>query len=173
MARRRKTREEREEMKATARISRERLKRITKTRHHRIRTSARVMKYGTKSFVRNTWLSAAAVAIMAITLLILSSTLVATSAMNTAISIVESQVDISIYLKQTTTNAQVHEVASNILELESVTDVKITSPEEANNASIRKLIEENHITETKEQIEPNLFSQVERFFPLVINIILI
>ena len=136
---------EREEERNTARISRERLKRITKTRHHHLRTGARVMKYGTKSFVRNAWLSVAAVAIMAITLLVLSATFVATSAMNTAISMVESQVDISIYIKQGATDAQINKIIDSLKELESVTDVKSTSPEEANIASIRKLIKESNI----------------------------
>ena len=53
-----------EEQQATAELSKERLARITKTRRHHIRTNARVLKYGAKSFVRNTWLSVAAIAIM-------------------------------------------------------------------------------------------------------------
>ncbi|MCQ2568914.1 MAG: ABC transporter permease [Candidatus Saccharibacteria bacterium] len=141
------TKTEKEEQKNTARISKERLNRITKTRKHHLRTGARVMKYGTKSFVRNTWLSVAAIAIMAITLIVLAATLVATSAMNTAITMVESQVDMSIYVKQGATNEKKEKITNRLKELDSVTEVKATSPEEANIASIKKLIKESNITD--------------------------
>ena len=61
------------EAKRTAEVSKERLKRITKTRRHSVRTNNRVIKYGAKSFMRNAWLSLAAIAIMTITLIILAS----------------------------------------------------------------------------------------------------
>ncbi len=141
------SKEEREELKNSAKISKERLNRITKTRKHHLRTGARVMKYGAKSFVRNTWLSVAAIAIMAITLIVLSATLVATHAMNTTIEMVESQVDMSIYVKQGATNEQINKIISNLEALDSVTSVTSTSPEEANNESIRKLIAESNITD--------------------------
>ena len=129
------TKEQKAEQKETARISRERLNRITKTRKHHLRTSARVMKYGTKSFVRNAWLSMAAIAIMAVTLIVLSATIIATSAMRSAISAVEDQVE------------QIRKITAGIESLESVTEVRSTSPEDANNASIKKLIEEGGITD--------------------------
>ncbi len=135
------------EAKKTAEVSRERLKRITKTRKHRVRTGARVMKYGAKSFVRNTWLSVAAIAIMAITLIVLSATLVATSAMNTVIKMVESQVDMSIYIRQDATEAQIDGIMSRLRDLKSVTSVEATSPETANRESIQKLIRESGITD--------------------------
>lgn len=141
------TKEEREELKNSVRVSKERLNRITKTRKHRMRTGIRVMKYGTKSFVRNTWLSVAAIAIMAITLIVLSATLVATHAMNTAIKLVEAQVDMSIYVKQGATDAQIDKIVENLKKLDSVTDVTTTSPEAANQASIKSLIEEGDITD--------------------------
>lgn len=141
------TKEQKAEQKETARISRERLNRITKTRKHHLRTSARVMKYGTKSFVRNAWLSMAAIAIMAVTLIVLSATIIATSAMRSAISAVEDQVDMSIYIKQTASVEQIRKITAGIESLESVTEVRSTSPEDANNASIKKLIEEGGITD--------------------------
>ncbi len=141
------TKEQKAELKETARVSKERLNRITKTRKHRLRTSARVMKYGTKSFVRNAWLSMAAIAIMAVTLIVLSATIIATSAMGSAIKVVESQVDMSVYIKQTASAEQVRKITEAMQNLDSVVEVKATSPEDANNASIKKLIEESHITD--------------------------
>ena len=82
-----------------AAASKSRLKRITKTRRHSVRTNNRVIKYGAKSFMRNAWLSLAAIAIMTITLIILAATVVATDVLGTAIKTVENQVDYSIYIK--------------------------------------------------------------------------
>ncbi|MBR0134245.1 permease-like cell division protein FtsX [Candidatus Saccharibacteria bacterium] len=141
------TKKEKLEAKKTAEISRERLKRITKTRKHHLRTGARVMKYGAKSFVRNTWLSVAAIAIMAITLIVLSATLVATHAMNTMIHMVESQVDMSVYIRQDAIWSQIDIITNKLSQLDSITSVSATSPEDANRESIQKLIKENNITD--------------------------
>ena len=106
-----------EEKKAAAAVSRERLRRISKTRHHYLRTNARVMKYGAKSFARNTWLSIAAIAIMAVTLIVLSVTMIATHALSTTIDKIEQQIDMSIYLKQSTSSDQVDRVIGRMTQL--------------------------------------------------------
>lgn len=128
-----------------AAASKSRLKRITKTRRHSVRTNNRVIKYGAKSFMRNAWLSLAAIAIMTITLIILAATVVATDVLGTAIKTVENQVDYSIYIKQSATDEQVATIKSRMEALESVTEVTTTSPEQANNKAIRKMVEDNHI----------------------------
>lgn len=133
--------------KNAADVSKERLKRILKTRPHHLRTANRVLKYGAKSFVRNTWLSIAAIAIMAVTLVVLSVTLIATNIMGTAIHEVESQVDMSIYVKQGATQAQIDRIIGRMSQLSTVTSINFTSPENANRQSIEKLIEENNITD--------------------------
>lgn len=141
------SKKEKAELKETARVSKERLNRITKTRKHHLRTSARVVKYGTKSFVRNAWLSMAAIAIMAVTLIVLSATIIATSAMGSAIKTVENQVDMSVYIRQTANAEQIRKITEGMEKLESVTEVRTTSPQDANNAAIKKLIEESNITD--------------------------
>jgi len=142
-----KTSQEKIEAKKTAAISKERLKRITQARKHHIRTNNRVIKYGAKSFIRNTWLSAAAIAIMVVTLVVLSATLIAAKAMDSAISQIRNQVDISIYLKQGTTNDQVVDTAMKIKNLEGVAEVNVLSPEEANKKINDKIINEFNITD--------------------------
>ena len=143
----RKKAEEKAEAKRTAQISKERLGRITKTRKHYIRNNHRVIKYGAISFVRNTWLSIAAIAIMVVTLIVLSATLIAANAMDSAITQISDKVDISIYLKQGATRTQVDSVVRKIKKLDSVAEVNTLSPEEANKAIIDKMIKESHITD--------------------------
>ena len=147
-----KTKEQIAEEKQTAAISKERLRRITKTRKHYIRTNHRVIKYGTKSFFRNAWLSVAAIAIMAVTLIVLSVTLIAAHAMRGAIDDIEQKVDISVYIKQGATADQIHDISKKIEALESVTSVTSTSPEEAYRQSVDKLIKDNNIKD-KDQIQ--------------------
>ena len=130
-----------EERKAAAAVSRERLRRISKTNHHYLRTNARVMKYGVKSFARNTWLSIAAIAIMAVTLIVLSVTLIATHALSTTIDKIEQQIDMSIYIKQSTSSDQIDRVIGRMTQLKTVLEVKSSSPEEQNNEAIKRLIE--------------------------------
>jgi cell division transport system permease protein len=136
-----------EERKAAAAVSRERLRRISKTRHHYLRTNARVMKYGAKSFARNTWLSIAAIAIMAVTLIVLSVTLIATHALSTTIDKIEQQIDMSIYIKQGTSSDQIDRVIGRMTQLKTVLEVKSSSPEEQNNEAIKRLIETAKITD--------------------------
>jgi cell division transport system permease protein len=140
-----------EEEKATAELSKERLSRITKTHRHAMRTNARVLKYGAKSFVRNTWLSIAAIAIMAVTLIVLSATLIATHAMGTVVNKIEQQVDMSIYLDQGTTDEQISKIVSRMTQLESVVEVTSTSPSEANKAAIEKILARSKDLTAKEK----------------------
>ena len=133
--------------KSAREVSKERLRRITKARKHRLRTTGRVIKYGAKSFARNTWLSAAAIAIMAITLIVLGATIIATDVMKTTIREVESQVDISVYIKQEATLEQVERIIGRMTQLETVTDVSYVTPEDANRTTIENLIRDNNITD--------------------------
>jgi len=140
-----------EELQATAELSKERLSRITKTRRHHMRTNARVLKYGAKSFVRNTWLSIAAIAIMAVTLIVLSATLIAAHAMGTVIDKIEQQVDMSIYLKQGATDKQIKQTIERLTKLDSVIEVSSTSPEKANEEAIEKILARTKDLSAKER----------------------
>ena len=145
MAKDKRTPEEKAEAKKTAQISKERLERITKTHKHHLRNNHRVIKYGAKSFVRNTWLSIAAIAIMVVTLVVLSATLIAANAMDSAIKQISDKVGISIYLKQGATKDQVDNVVRKLQGLEDVTSVTTLSPEEANRSINEKIINEFNI----------------------------
>jgi cell division transport system permease protein len=140
------------EAKKTAAVSKERLKRITKTRKHHLRNGRRVVKYGVKSFVRNTWLSVAAIAIMVVTLVVLSATLIAANAMRMAMDQVANRVDISIYLKQGASQSQIYTIVNKIKKLDDVAEVSVLSPEEANKKINDKIIKEFNITD-KDQIQ--------------------
>ena len=72
----------------------------------RILTFFRVFKYGTSNFARNAWLTAAATAVMTITLLIIFVTVAANGIMTETIDDLKQKVDMSIYLKSETTSEE-------------------------------------------------------------------
>lgn len=146
--------------------SRNNLKRMVKTQKHRSRMTARVLKYGTQSFARNTWLTVAAIAIMTITLLVMSVTMIVTSAMGTAINIVREQVDMSIYIKQEAEQSKIDEIVGRMSQLSSVRGVKVVSYEEAFKESIEKMIADNN---TDEAMVEELMNAPNKF-PWTLNV---
>lgn len=160
-----------EEERAAAAISKERLERITKTRRHHLRTNSRVLKYGTKSFVRNTWLSIAAMAIMAVTLIVLSATLIAAHAMSNVIDRIEQQVDMSVYIKQEATEDQITAMKKKISSLPTVLEVSSTSPDEANHEAIQKILE--NTPADKREIYRQSLLEAPNVLPWTLNIKLI
>lgn len=163
-----------EQQKATAKLSRERLKRITKTRRHHIRTNVRVLKYGAKSFVRNTWLSVAAIAIMAVTLIVLAATNIATSALSGAIDKLEQRIDMSVYVKQGATQDQIDRIVGRMQQLPTVLSVTSTSPEEANKIAIERILSSNSklTPDKKETMRQNLL-EAPNTLPWTLNIQLV
>ncbi len=166
-------RETKEQRKATAALSKERLARITKARRHHIRTNVRVMKYGAKSFVRNAWLSVAAIAIMAVTLIVLSATLIATHAMSTALNKIEQQVDMSIYVKQGATRDQINTMIERIQKLNTVLEVSSTSPEDANAAAIKKIIDGSSLSDDEKEVYRENLTSAPNKLPWTLNVKLI
>ena len=127
--------------------SKSHLKRMVKTQKHRRRTAGRVLKYGTQSFARNAWLTVAAIAIMAITLLVMAATLIVTGAMGTAIDMVREQVDMSVYVKQEVKQEEIDEIVGRLGQLSSVQATAVVTPEEAFRVSTEKMIKDNDITD--------------------------
>ena len=77
------------------------LKVMKKTRaKHPIREEGRILKYGTKGFARNFWLSAAATVVMTVALIITFATIVANIVLtDTSNNIIQSKADMVVQLK--------------------------------------------------------------------------
>lgn len=97
-------------------------KELKKQRYKKRRTLTlfRIFKYGTSNFTRNAWLTAAATAVMTITLLIIFFTVAANNVMTETIEDLKQKVDMSIYLKPETTSEQGKELAKELEKLPSV-----------------------------------------------------
>ncbi len=79
-------------------------RRLKDTKKRNLLTYSRVTRYGVRNFTRNSWLTVAATAVMTITLLIVFATAVITHMLNSTVTSMREKIDISIYLKPTTSD---------------------------------------------------------------------
>ncbi|MBQ6375660.1 permease-like cell division protein FtsX [Candidatus Saccharibacteria bacterium] len=116
------------------------LKTMRKTKaNHPLREEGRIMKYGVKGFARNIWLSTAATAVMAITLIILFVTVVASMILTSTAEMMREKIDITIYLKPNTSKEVLGELDKIIRGDANIKDVVVsTSAEE-----YEKFVKEN------------------------------
>lgn len=88
--------------KSNPKQTRKYLKTLTKASGHKLRSTSRVIKYGTISFGRNVWLSLASTLVMTITLLILFVTVLASAVLSETATSMRDKIDITIFLKPET-----------------------------------------------------------------------
>lgn len=98
-----------------------------------------MFKYGFDSFVRNSWLSVAATAVMTITLMIIFASFVAQNILTDTVGDLRNKVDMSIYLKTDTTDKDSEELIAELKKLSSVKSVTYVSAA----AAREKIIESN------------------------------
>lgn len=94
------------------------LKTLTKDKGSKIRSTSRVVKYGTIGFSRNIWLSLASTLVMTITLLILFVTVLASAVLSATANTMKDKIDITIFLKPSTSEEILTEL-SNTLKTDS------------------------------------------------------
>ena len=104
---------------------------------HRFITFQRIVKNGFVSFGRNIWLAIAAVAMMSITLTILLFAVVANATFSHSINDLTSHIDVSVYLKDSVTDAQRNQLINQI---EATNNVKAVVYQ--NKAEVLKLYEQ-------------------------------
>lgn len=112
--------------------------RKTKARHP-LRKEARIIKYGTSGFARNIWLSSAATIVMAITLIILFVTVVASVILTNTAEMMREKIDITIYLKPNTSEQRLSELTEIISTDSNIKSVETSTSEQ----EYEKFIAEN------------------------------
>lgn len=134
--------------KKLKRVTKKSLRTMQKTRQkHPMRTQARIAKYGAKGFGRNIWLSTAATVVMAITLIILFITVVASVILTSTAELMKDKIDITIYVKPNTSQEILDEMSGIIKSDKNVKSVETSTSEE----EYAKFLEEN--TESNEVID--------------------
>lgn len=99
----------------------------------------RIFRYGFDSFVRNSWLSVAATAVMTITLLIIFVAFISQNILTDTVGELRDKVDMSIYLKTETTDRQANAIIKELKKLSSVRSVTYVSAADAR----KKIVEQN------------------------------
>jgi len=102
-----------------------------KMKKRRLLTFYRIVRYGFENFIRNSWLSVAATAVMTITLLIVFIVAASRFILTDTISDLGDKVDMSIYLKTDTTDEVGNELKAEVEALSSVKSVTYISANEA------------------------------------------
>lgn len=114
---------------------------MVKKRRHRPKRSlarrwisfTRVFRYGAENFVRNAWLSLAAILIMTITLLIIFMAVASNNVLRDTVDAVRNRVKMSIYVKQNIDQKAVDQIKQDIQNIPGVLEVNYVSSEEARN----------------------------------------
>lgn len=112
---------------------------IKKRGKRRFLTFLRICRYGAESFLRNSWLSVAAIAVMIITLLIILTVSMIHTVFTDTIGSLRDKVDMSIYLIPATTKEQGESLLGKISGLSSVRSTQYISSEDAR----EKIAQEN------------------------------
>src|SRR5690606_2007701 len=102
-----------------------------KRRRRRLLTFMRMVRYGVNNFSRNAWLTIAATAVMTITLLIIFTTVVARDVLANTVQTIQDQVEMTVYIEPSASEASVEQSRNDIQALESVREVSVMTPDQA------------------------------------------
>ena len=131
----------------------------------------RVFKNGLISFGRNVWLAIAAIAMMTVTLSVLLTLVVVNATLNKSVNDITDKIDVSVYLKDSSTQTQVQNLSTQLQALPSVKSLNYTSKEQAlknykalnaNNVGLLEAIAEtSNPLPASLQIKPNDPNQIQ------------
>lgn len=138
-------------------ISKQGLKTMRKSRgHHPLRNEGRVMKYGAKGFMRNFWLSSASTIVMAITMIILFVTIVASVILTNTAEMMRNKIDITIYLKPGTSDQVLEQLTDIIAEDANIKSVETSNSEQEYTKFLEENAESSDITNILDEDMKNL-----------------
>lgn len=96
-----------------------------------LNTLRRIIRNGCVNFIRNAWLSIAAMAVMTITLTIVLFSMIANATLNHTVAQITDKINVSVYLKDSVNKQQTDELIGQIKKLENVESVSYLSKEQA------------------------------------------
>jgi cell division transport system permease protein len=99
-------------------------------------TFKRILVSGFKNFLRNAWLSSAAILVMTITLVMVSFTAVAFQVSNLTIKKVAQKIDITLFVKDSVTDADAKRVAEKMEQITGVVSVEYLDKQTVYNQQI-------------------------------------
>jgi cell division transport system permease protein len=97
----------------------------------KLTTLWRIFLSGTNNFVRNAWLSAAAMAVMIITLSIVLFSVIANETFSYTVQQIRDKIDISVYLKDDVTEARRNDLVTQLKAINNVRAIAYISKDQA------------------------------------------
>lgn len=94
-------------------------------------TAKRIARYGLIGFVRNGFVSLAAVLIMTITLFVLASLMISSAALSSTLTELTNKVDVTVYFTTTATSDQIDQIRNSLQGLPEVASVTYISRDQA------------------------------------------
>jgi cell division transport system permease protein len=104
---------------------------MAKPGSHRFITLWRIIKTGGQNFIRNAWLSIAAIAVMIITLGIILFSIIANAAFTNTIAQLTNKIDVSIYLKDSVDEETRDKLIGDLKQIPNVKSVEYVSQDQA------------------------------------------
>jgi len=120
-------------------------------------TISRIFQYGFSAFTRNAWLTTAATAVMTVTLVVITGSIMMRLVFADTISVIEKRIDVSIYLADDITESQRLELENAIREVPIVTDIVYISKEEARDIFEEQNQNELESLEALREVQENPF----------------
>ncbi|MCE9541594.1 ABC transporter permease [Candidatus Kaiserbacteria bacterium] len=96
-----------------------------------ILTSKRVVRYGVAGFVRNAFVSLAAILIMTLTLFVVAWLMIGSAALNATLKSLTEKVDVTVYFTTGATESQINDIQQQLKVLPEVANVTYVSREQA------------------------------------------
>jgi len=137
-----------------------RLNRPKQTR--RVLTHSRVMRYGVRNFTRNAWLTVAATAVMVVTLLIIFATVILSQMLNTTVTKLRENIDISIYFDPKTDDDTLRNLAGKMRLVDNVKIVTTSNSQNEYNTFVNENKNDSNLIKTISDIDIN--------FPAVMHV---
>jgi cell division transport system permease protein len=124
-------------------------------------TLRRIITTGAVNFVRNAWLAIAAIAVMVVTLTIVLFSLITNATFSNTIRQITSKIDVSVYLKDTTTEKQTNNLMNDLKKLPNVQSVKYVSKQQALEKYLSDNVQNQQLTSAVSQTDNPLPATIQ------------
>lgn len=121
-------------------------------------TQRRIIKTAAQNFVRNAWLSVAAMAVMVITLGIVLFSVIASATFSHTIGTITDRIDVSIFLNDDVTNTQRNDLINQLKSQPNVKSVDYTDKEQALKDFVAQQPKDSQLTAALAEIDNPVYA---------------
>ncbi len=135
----------------------------------RLITLGRIVHTGVVNFMRNVTLAVAAMAVMVVTLTIVLFSVITNATFENTIAQITAKIDVSVFLEDTTTDAQAQQMVATLKKQPDVAKVEFLNKAEALKQDIEQNRENNNLSNAVAQLGSNPIPATIHVFPRDLN----